>query len=119
MDGLRKLLDEAARRTCQEICAMYGEPPCWRGDDAVWPNPKCDQPGCGALAKACAEPLAAALAKAEGALEQEHSHWCAQADAEIQYQMAIGNKRTETTAMRKVAYLRATLTEIRKLTGAA
>ena len=68
MTGLRKLLDEAARRTCQEKCAMYGEPPCWLGSDGVWPNHECDEPGCDALAKACAEPIAAALLKAEEAL---------------------------------------------------
>lgn len=41
--------DASARAACREVCAEMGEPPCWQdvnGDDAVWPNPACDNPAC-------------------------------------------------------------------------
>lgn len=44
--------DKVARAICAETCAHYGEPPCWRIVPDQWPNPNCDEPGCGALAAA-------------------------------------------------------------------
>lgn len=116
MTGLRKLLDEAARRTCQEKCAMYGEPPCWLGSDGVWPNHECDEPGCDALAKACAEPIAAALLKAEEALANIASQKKTD-EIETEYEAECADFEAGFDTCVDVA--RATLTEIRKLTGAA
>lgn len=53
--------DTIARAICQEQCAHYGEPPCWKVYDEAWPNPTCDEPGCMALAEA----VVAAMEKAD------------------------------------------------------
>jgi hypothetical protein len=50
-------VDRVARAICREKCAFYGEPPCFTLEDddgnlVPWPNPHCDEPGCGALAVA-------------------------------------------------------------------
>jgi hypothetical protein len=50
-------VDRVARAICREKCAFYGEPPCFTledddGSPVPWPNPHCDEPGCGALALA-------------------------------------------------------------------
>jgi hypothetical protein len=50
-------VDRVARAICREKCASYGEPPCFTLEDddgnlVPWPNPHCDEPGCGALAVA-------------------------------------------------------------------
>lgn len=44
------------RAICQERCAYFGEPPCWRIVPKEWPNKECDEPGCHALA--CAAEIA-------------------------------------------------------------
>lgn len=120
MTDLRKLLDEAARRTCQEKCAMYGEPPCWLGSDGVWPNHECDEPGCDALAKACAEPIAAALLKAEEALAFSQSVLATVTDEEANRSASgLSIQTTWANCVAAEVKSRATLTEIRKLTGAA
>ena len=38
------MVERAARATCREKSAFYGEPPCFRTGD--WPNPLCNEPGC-------------------------------------------------------------------------
>lgn len=43
---MSELQETIARALCSEKCAFMGEPPCWQGDGAAWPNPACDDPGC-------------------------------------------------------------------------
>lgn len=46
------LVYEMAKAICQEQCAFYGEPPCWRISEEWGEHNHCDEPGCYALAKA-------------------------------------------------------------------
>ena len=59
LQALADKVDVAARAICQEQCAMYGEPACWRIDPDEWPNPECDEPGCHALAQAAVSAMIA------------------------------------------------------------
>lgn len=44
-------IERVARAICQERCAFYGEPPCYKLDE--WkPGDDCDEPGCRAMAMA-------------------------------------------------------------------
>lgn len=55
--------ETVARAICREQCAYYGDPPCFKVDDAEWPNPNCDEPGCHALADAALAALGTGAAK--------------------------------------------------------
>ena len=63
LQSLADKVEVAARAICQEQCAMYGEPACWRIAPDKWPNIGCAAPGCHALAKAA---VAALIAKEGG-----------------------------------------------------
>ena len=45
-------IERVARAICQERCAFYGEPPCWRIAPDEWEKQDCDEPGCRAMAMA-------------------------------------------------------------------
>lgn len=36
------LVERVAKAICQERCAHYGEPACWKLEPKIWPNPDCD-----------------------------------------------------------------------------
>jgi hypothetical protein len=57
LQALADKVEAASRAICQEQCAFYGEPPCWRIEPDQWPNPGCDEPGCHVLAQAAVAAL--------------------------------------------------------------
>ena len=46
-------IERVAIAICQETCAFYGEPPCWKiVAPEAWEKDDCGEPGCRALARA-------------------------------------------------------------------
>lgn len=83
-------LREAAKRICKEECAFKGEPACYelRDDDGKplpWPAPRCDDPGCMALARA------ALAQEAQGGITQdEYDEQGAQVDGDKELRRIAG-----------------------------